>query len=117
MSSASRMASIAATPIPLSEPSVVPSAVRYSPSITGRIASLSKSNSVPLFFSWTMSRCDWSTIVGALSRPGVPGLRTTTFPTSSTWWSSPAFSAIARTWARACSSFFEPRGMVRIVSK
>ena len=46
---------MAATPIPLSDPNVVPSAVRYGPSWTGRMASVAKSNSTSEFFSFTMS--------------------------------------------------------------
>ena len=46
----SMMAMIAATPIPLSEPKVVPLALTHSPSMYVLIGSFSKSCSVSLFF-------------------------------------------------------------------
>ena len=44
-------ASMAATPMPLSDPSVVPVAVRYSPCTCGTMASAAKSNAMSAFFS------------------------------------------------------------------
>src|ERR1017187_6062316 len=55
-SSLSITASAAATPTPLSAPSVVPSAFNQSPSRTRRMGSVSKLWAVPSFFSQTMSR-------------------------------------------------------------
>ena len=76
-------ASIAATPTPLSEPRVVPAAVRYSPCICGTMASVAKSNATSAFFSCTMSRWLCKMVMSAPSCPGVAGLRTTRLPTAS----------------------------------
>ena len=114
---ASMIASMVATPIPLSEPRVVPDAVRYSPSRRGLIVSWVKSWSTSEFFSLTMSRCDWRIVAGEFSRPAVPGLRTTTFPAASTTADSPHPSATVITCCRIRSSLLEPRGIVRMVSK
>ena len=57
ISSASIRASPMATAIPLSAPSVVPSALSQSPSTTSFIPSVLKSCSVFLSFSQTISRC------------------------------------------------------------
>mmetsp|Transcript_108281 Transcript_108281/g.334396 ORF Transcript_108281/g.334396 Transcript_108281/m.334396 type:complete len:310 (-) Transcript_108281:327-1256(-) len=51
----SRTASAAATPTPLSAPSVVPVAFSHSPSTLSRMGSVAKSCAVPAFFSQTMS--------------------------------------------------------------
>ena len=56
MSVLSITASAAATPTPLSAPSVVPSAFSQSPSRFTLMGSVSKLCAVPSFFSHTMSR-------------------------------------------------------------
>ena len=110
-------ASIAATPMPLSDPRVVPAAVRYSPCISGTMASVAKSNATSAFFSCTMSRWDWRTVMPAPSWPVVAGLRTTRLPAASAWWARPRRSADATMWPRMRPSSFDARGIVRMVSK
>ena len=83
MSSLSITASAAETPMPLSEPSVVPSAFSQSPSRTMWMGSVSKLCGVPSFFSHTISRWPCNSAMGALSRPGRAGLRMTVLPTLS----------------------------------
>ena len=111
MSLESKMAKMAATPIPLSAPSVVPSARTQSPSTYILMPCVSKSKSVSAFFWHTMSRWLCNTMCRLPSMPGVAGLRIKTFPTSSVWVSNPQFLPKSMTQLRTSSSFFEGRGM------
>ena len=98
--SSARIAREKATPIPLSAPSVVPSAVIQSPSCIVWIGSVSKLCTLSEFFCGTMSRCPCSVATGRSSSPGVAGLRINTLPTSSTWVSSPSRLPSATTYSR-----------------
>ena len=62
--------SAAASPMPLSEPSVVPFALSHSPWNSSWIGSFEKSCATSEFFSPTMSMCPWSTIVGRVLLAG-----------------------------------------------
>ena len=108
---ASITASAAATPMPLSAPSVVPSAWTQSPSSTGVIGSFSKSCFLPSFFSHTMSRWPCRIVGLADSRPLVAALLTMTLPAASCRADSPMRLASARTKAAAAFSFLDPRGI------
>ncbi len=79
MSALSNMARPYATAMPLSAPSVVPSARTRSPSIFRGIGSLEKSWRDPLDFSQTMSICPWMITAGESSYPAVPGFLMMTF--------------------------------------
>ena len=68
--SSSTSAIIAAIATPSSAPSVVPSAVSHSPSRTSSMRPSAGSFGLEGSRSQTMSRCPWSTRVGAFSRPG-----------------------------------------------
>ena len=80
-SSATAMA--VATPMPLSAPRVVPSALTQSPSTRTSMGSFTKSKSTSEFFSQTMSRWPWRITVGADSWPGVAGTFTARLPVAS----------------------------------
>ncbi|CDD14487.1 uncharacterized protein BN675_02843 [Parabacteroides merdae CAG:48] len=83
ISSDARIASSAATPMPLSAPRVVPLARSQFPSTIVSIGSWSKSCAVPLFFSQTISMWDCKTTVGRFSLPGVADLDIRMLPTAS----------------------------------
>src|SRR6056300_854 len=101
---------IKATPIPLSEPNVVPCAFTQSPSTTILIPSLSKSKMVSLFFWCTISRCACKTTGVLFSIPADAGFLINTLPIWSTsvgrlkLWPKSTMNWITR------SSFFEGRG-------
>ncbi len=110
-SGSSDTASAAATPIPLSAPSVVPSARTQSPSTRTSMRPSRGSNGLAGSRSQTMSRWAWRTTTCALSRPEEAGTRTTTLPSSSTVASRDRAAAHASTCARACPSAFDGRGI------
>ena len=101
-----------ATPMPLSAPSVVPSARTQSPSVYILMPWVSKSNTVSAFFWHTMSRWLCRTMCRLFSIPAVAGLRISTLPTSSVRVSKPQSFPSPMTHSRTCSSFFEGRGML-----
>ena len=109
-SSDSITAKIAATPIPLSAPSVVPSALTHSPSTRTSMGSFVKSNRLSPFFCGTMSMCACRMIPLRDSMPGVAGLRRITFPASSTVQAMPCVRASATRYARIASSCRDGRG-------
>ena len=114
-SSAEAMA--AATPMPLSAPSVVFLEVTHSPSMTAGIGSLSKSKVKSLFFSATMSRWPCRMTIGAFSWPLDAGTATHTLPTESSRTSKPRPVAQLFTWARTRSSLPDGRGMAQRSAK
>ncbi len=116
ISGSSAAAIAAATPIPLSAPSVVPSASTQSPSRTTLIRPSRGSYGLDGSRSHTMSRCAWRTTVCAPSRPDEAGIWTTTFPAASTSDAKPRSPAQPNTCARAASSCFGGRG-IRVSSR
>ena len=109
---------MAATPSPLSAPSVVPFAPSHSPRCSKEIGSSSKSCVVSAFFSVTMSRCPWSTTGAAPSPPFCPGRFSSTLPTASCRNStSLRSSANAFISAMMRSSFLLGRGTDAIAAK
>ena len=107
----SASASASATPMPLSAPSVVPSARTQSSSTWTSIRPSRGSNRLSGSRSHTMSRCAWRTTTGAASRPDVAGTETTTFPSASVAVATPRSAAQARTCCCTCSSAFDGRAM------
>ncbi len=105
------MARLVATAMPLSAPSVVPSALTRFPSRTSVIGSLAKSCTLPGRLTHTMSRWPCRQTDGRPSRPGEAGLRTTTLPPLSCWCGrrSPFATRITKAWAAA--SLPDSRGM------
>ena len=101
---------MAATPRPLSAPSVVPLALTQSPSTSIWMPCESKSNSVSAFFWCTMSKCDCKTTVFDFSLPAVAGLRIMTLPAWSTLVSKLSDSPNDLMNSMTRSSFFEGRG-------
>ena len=92
MSLASMTAMMAATPMPLSAPSVVFLAFTQSPSIHVSIGSVSKLCVLSGVFCGTMSMCACSMMPFLFSIPGVAGFRITILPAGSLNASTP-FSA------------------------
>ena len=117
MSFASNMARAVATPMPSSAPKVVPSAINHSPSIRGTILSFSKSKTLSLFFSQTMSMCDCKHTQGLFSYPAVAALRIITLPISSLWCSKFLASAQESRYAVILASCFEGLGTDKISPK
>ena len=68
-----------ATPMPSSDPNVVPLAFTHSPSTYVSMGSFSKSCVLSEVFCGTMSMCACNTTVLRFSMPGVAGLRITMF--------------------------------------
>ena len=117
ISFASNIAKAVATPMPSSAPKVVPSAFNHSPSIFGTMASFSKSKTLSLFFSQTISICDCKQTQGEFSFPFVAPLRIITLPISSETYSKfLSFAQLIR-YSVIFSSCFEGRGIERISSK
>ena len=104
----------AATPIPSSAPSVVPSAWSQSPFIIASIGSFSKSWTLSLFFSHTMSVCACKMIVLRSSKPGVAGAFMMTLPHSSTIYSTLCSLAQLMRYSTILPSFFEGRGTAKM---
>ena len=105
---------MAATPMPLSPPRVVPSPRIQSPSRTSLTGSVRKSCSVLLSFSHTMSRWAWRITAG----PGaLPGLYTTTLPAPSATQRSPVRAAAPSTYSLILSSCFDSLGIAEISRK
>ena len=100
----------AAIPIPQSAPKVVPLAFTQPSTITGSMGSLSKSNSLSLFFSQTISMCVCKITVGLFSRPGAAGFEINTFPALSVFAGRLFFLAKSSRNFLIFSSFFEGRG-------
>ena len=93
-SSLSSMTAImAATPMPLSEPSVVPRAFTQSPSMYVSMGSVSKLWVLSFDFCGTMSMCACRITPLRPSIPGLAGLRMTMFPAGSLKASTPARAA------------------------
>ena len=101
---------IAATPIPLSAPNVVPSARTQSPSTIILIPSVSKLKLVSEFFWCTISKCDCNTTVLRFSMPFEAGFLIITFPTGSTIVSRFNFFPKSTINCITFSSFLEPLG-------
>src|SRR5262245_11128911 len=115
--SSSASAIIAAIATPSSAPSVVPRALSQSPWRTSSILPSAGSFGLAGSRSQTMSRCPWTTTVGALSRAAVAGTRTTRFPAASRAASksrSPAHSLMCAT---TISSRRDGRGILVSASK
>ncbi len=117
MSSDARMASWAATPMPSSAPSVVPLAYTQPSFIKVSMGSFSKSCSLSLFFSHTISIWLCNTTDFRFSMPRVAGFLINTFPTSSCVVSRRCFFPKSSKYSMIFSSFFEGRGMARISLK
>ncbi len=83
MEGSSRMASMSATPMPLSAPSVVSRAMTQSPSISNDIGSPRKSWELDSSFSATMSTWAWRQTGAEPEAAPLPGCLMRTFPTSS----------------------------------
>ena len=113
----SASAIMAAIATPSSAPSVVPSAVSHSPSRSRAIRPSAGSLDESGFRSHTMSRCPWSTTVGADSRPAVAGTRTTMLRAASERRSKPRESAQRSTCAITGSSCREGRAIAVSSSK
>mmetsp|Transcript_21017 Transcript_21017/g.49745 ORF Transcript_21017/g.49745 Transcript_21017/m.49745 type:complete len:254 (+) Transcript_21017:1015-1776(+) len=107
----------AAAPIPLSAPSVVPSALIHAPSRMSLMGSFQKSCCTPSLASVTISTCACTRTGGADSPPPEPGLYTTRFPTASCFHSNPSSSAKSLMVCRTFSSPFEGRGCALRVAK
>ena len=86
----SSTAMAAATPMPLSAPSVVPFAFTQSPSIMVSIGSVSNVCFLSLFFCGTISTCACKITGVRFSMPGVAGLRIKILPVLSTRVSKPS---------------------------
>ena len=93
---------MAATPIPSSEPSVVPLARTHSPSIHVSMGSVSKLCVLSSVFCGTMSMCACRTAVLRFLRPDVAGLRITMLPAPSCHASTPCSLAHE---SRNCCTF------------
>ena len=106
-----RMAMVAATPMPLSAPRVVPLAFTQSPSTMVSMGSFSKSWALSLFFCGTMSRWPCRITPLRFSIPGVAGFRMMIFPASSRMVSKPRPLPNCSTWSRIISSWLEGRGI------
>ena len=106
-----------ATPMPLSAPRVVPSAVTQSPSTLSLMGSFSKSCLVAAFFSQTMSTWPWISTGAAFSQPWLPGIEISRLPTLSSFQARPRSSAQALNMAWTAASLPEPRGTSLICSK
>ena len=115
--SSSTSAIMAAIATPSSAPSVVPSAVSHSPSRRSAIRPSAGSFGLEGSRSHTMSRWPWRMRVGALSRPGVAGTRTTRLRPESCCSSNPCSSAQARTCSITGSSCRDGRAIFVSVSK
>ena len=105
-----RIAIPVATPIPLSAPRVVPSAVTHSPSIYASIGSLVKSCCLSSFFWGTMSRWPCRITPLRFSIPGVAGLLNNILLASSISAWIPFSFAQFITNSLAFSSWFDGRG-------
>ena len=112
-----RTAMIAATPMPLSAPKVVPFAFTQSASMNISMPCCSKSKTVLAFFWCTMSRCDCKITVWRLSIPEVAGFLIMTFPALSTSVSRPRPSPKAFMKAMIRASFLEGRGTALSAAK
>mmetsp|Transcript_4304 Transcript_4304/g.11135 ORF Transcript_4304/g.11135 Transcript_4304/m.11135 type:complete len:415 (+) Transcript_4304:375-1619(+) len=118
VSGASRSASAAATPIPLSDPSVVACCERsHSPLTSSRIPCVLKSKSRSEFFSVTMSTCPCMSTGGACAPFPDPGLNMHKFPVSSHVLFSDRASAKFSRYAKMSFSWNEGRGMAAICAK
>ena len=113
----SASAIMAAIATPSSAPSVVPSAFSHSPSRTSSMRPCAGSLGLSGRRSQTMSRWPCRITVGAPSRPGVAGTRTTTFPAASCSTGKLRPAAQARTCSTIAASPPEGRGMRVISSK
>ncbi len=111
-SGSSAAAIAAATPMPLSAPSVVSGAITQPPSTTTRMRPARGSYALSGSRSQTMSRCAWRTTVGAASRPAEAGTRTTRLPSASTAVSKPRPLAQTATCSRAAASSFGGRAIL-----
>ena len=115
--SSSTSAIIAAIATPSSAPSVVPFAVSHSPSRTSSILPSVGSFGLSGWRSQTMSRCPWSTTVGAPSRPSVAGTLMTRLRAASSRSAKPWVEAHERTCSITGSSRRDGRAIVVSVSK
>jgi hypothetical protein len=106
-----------AQPMPLSAPSVVPSAVTQSPWTCSRMGSVVKSCLVAAFFSQTMSTWPWMSTGLARSRPGLAGMEISRLPTLSSLQARPRSAAQALNMAWTAASLPDPRGTSLICSK
>ena len=104
----------AATPMPSSAPNVVPLAWSQSPLMTASIGSFSKSWTLSLFFSHTMSVCACKMIVLRSSNPGVAGAFMMTLPQGSTIYSTLCSLAQFSRYSTILPSFFEGRGTAKM---